>query len=930
MKSTNQLYRNIFSISGRRRNYLSALATGLLFLLGFSQPSHAAGNVDKYIIQVPIDNAIAGSGSDKVTLQIVGPGGVLVLGQDISFSVAGLSTPAQTDGAGTYFFTPSSGEAKSYVVTVLLDKVKVIGTVTINFIVGPPATNPPAGSPNPSYFIVTHNDAVADGSDKDFVQIHLSSPFGVDEPAGTLVTLTVTSSNQASTDALLNGTTTTTITVPLGAGGLVDIPITDISVGSVTLQATYPGDPVPIGGPGYTKTVNFVAGPPDPAKSYIKVTQDNGAANSSDQDVVTAYLFDAQGRPTSGTVNFTIQTGTAAFAGTVTGTGTVSTSYTSGIVGAVQVQAALADGTFLNDQLIPANNYATIHFTNGPPDPAKSYIVVTQDFSPANGLTKDVVTAYLFDAQGRPTNGTINFSINPSGIATLVNTVIGTGTVSAEYVSGTVGVFRVQASYNGVFLNDQLAPGINFVRIHFVIGPPDPSKSYIVVSQDGALADGLAQNTVKAYLFDAQGRAIIDGTTVTFSIGGTATIVNPADATQPVTAGSVAAQYVSNAVGAVKVQASYVLNGVTYYLNDQTIPANNFATMHFVAGSPVPGDPGGGGTGGNPPGGGGNPPAGGGGPGGGPGGSNLKFTVLFVRQQYDFRFADGQQQDSVYAYVTDGYQHPLKNVSIQFFIQNAPTSGTATANAQFVGSPANVLTDDSGMARIAITSTKPGTVFVNAVLIVDGVLIDGSYQIVTFLNKPDVNNPLTNLSVVIYTALADGTQVTQVKAHIVDLDGNVMPGQDVTFSLDSGKATIVTPQPATTDANGDAYITLTSTTPGYALVTAVVNGESIKFGSPARVRFAAINIYVPRVFTPNGDGSNDQLKPILVGIAEFHYFSVYNRWGNLIFTTQDANRGWDGTFKGVPQPVETYLWIGEGIDITGKKIVQKGMVSLVR
>ena len=46
--------------------------------------------------------------------------------------------------------------------------------------------------------------------------------------------------------------------------------------------------------------------------------------------------------------------------------------------------------------------------------------------------------------------------------------------------------------------------------------------------------------------------------------------------------------------------------------------------------------------------------------------------------------------------------------------------------------------------------------------------------------------------------------------------------------------------------------------------------------------------------------------------------------------TQDPNQGWDGTFKGVPQPVETYLWIAEGIDENGRKIVQKGMTSLVR
>jgi gliding motility-associated-like protein len=125
-------------------------------------------------------------------------------------------------------------------------------------------------------------------------------------------------------------------------------------------------------------------------------------------------------------------------------------------------------------------------------------------------------------------------------------------------------------------------------------------------------------------------------------------------------------------------------------------------------------------------------------------------------------------------------------------------------------------------------------------------------------------------------------------------------------------------------------IQISSSKAGFVLITATVGGNSIVNGSPARVLFAPVNIYVPRVFTPNGDGTNDILKPILVGITSFHYFSVYNRWGNLLFTTENAANGWDGTFKGVPQPVETYLWIAEGVNNQGKTIVQKGMVSLVR
>ncbi|HEX9514041.1 MAG TPA: invasin domain 3-containing protein [Puia sp.] len=923
--------------SGRRRNLVSALAGMLLLMLGFSTNSLAAGTPDRAAwdtYQVTIipqsNNAIAGSGANDVVRVMVTDltTGLPAVGFPLSFTISGTSvssTPV-TNALGYYDYGLASSSVGSADIIILANGQTT--TFTFTYIAGPPATNPPPGSPNPSYFIVTKDNATADGSAQDIVEVHLSNQYGVNEPVGTLVTLTVTTSTQVPTDALLNGTTTTTVTVPLGPNGLVDIPITDVTVGSVTLQATYPSDPTPIGGPGYTQTVHFITGVPDPSKSYILVTQDPAVADGAAQDIVTAYLFDAQGRPTSGTVTFSIQSGTATFVTTVTGAGTVAAEYVSNTVGAVQVQAALASGTFLKDQNNPANNYATIHFTAGPPDPSKSYILVTQDPAPADGATQDIVTAYFFDAQGRATSGTVTFSIQ-SGTATLVTTVTGAFTAAAEYVSNTVGAVQVQAALlpGGTYLNDQSNPGNNYATIHFVVGPPDPSKSYIVVTQDNALADGSTQNIVTVYLFDAQGRAIKDGTNVTFSIkSGTATIVN--SASQPVTTGSVSAQYVSNVVGAVQVQASYVLNGNTIYLTDQNNSANNYVTMHFVAGPPVPGNPGGGGSGGGNPGGGGQPPAGGGGSGGGSGGSNLKYTVLFVRQ--DFRLADGKQQDSVIAYVTDGSQHPLKNVKIKFFIQNTPTSGTATAGAQFVGDPTNVLTDDSGMARIAITSTMPGTVYVDAILVVNNVLIDGSYQVVTFVNMPDVTNPETKLIVIVYEALANGLGNTVVKAHVVDQNGLPLPGQDVTFTIDSGNATIVTPQPVTTDINGDATIQITSKTPGFVLITATVGGKSITFGSPARVKFAPINIYVPPVFTPNGDGVNDVLKPILVGIAEFHYFSVYNRWGNLIFTSVDPGMGWDGRFKGVAQPVETYLWIAEGIDTQGNKIVQRGMTTLVR
>ncbi len=91
-------------------------------------------------------------------------------------------------------------------------------------------------------------------------------------------------------------------------------------------------------------------------------------------------------------------------------------------------------------------------------------------------------------------------------------------------------------------------------------------------------------------------------------------------------------------------------------------------------------------------------------------------------------------------------------------------------------------------------------------------------------------------------------------------------------------------------------------------------------------------IYVPKGFSPNGDGTNDRLYPILVGIRELHYFRVYNRWGNLVFETKSGNpaTGWNGTINGYQQPVESYTWTAEGTDIDGIVIKKSGNTFLIR
>ncbi len=91
------------------------------------------------------------------------------------------------------------------------------------------------------------------------------------------------------------------------------------------------------------------------------------------------------------------------------------------------------------------------------------------------------------------------------------------------------------------------------------------------------------------------------------------------------------------------------------------------------------------------------------------------------------------------------------------------------------------------------------------------------------------------------------------------------------------------------------------------------------------------SIDVPDVFTPNGDGDNDVIYVKGWGIKKLIEFSIYNRWGEKVFTTTDINKGWDGTYKGKKQNIDSYAYYVKAIvyidDIPYEK---KGTITLIR
>ena len=89
-------------------------------------------------------------------------------------------------------------------------------------------------------------------------------------------------------------------------------------------------------------------------------------------------------------------------------------------------------------------------------------------------------------------------------------------------------------------------------------------------------------------------------------------------------------------------------------------------------------------------------------------------------------------------------------------------------------------------------------------------------------------------------------------------------------------------------------------------------------------------IAVPSAFTPNGDGLNDFLHPNNALKATNLEFKVFNRWGQLVFTTRVNGQGWDGRIRGELQGSAVYAWMVSAEDYTGKAYFQKGTVTLIR
>jgi gliding motility-associated-like protein len=89
------------------------------------------------------------------------------------------------------------------------------------------------------------------------------------------------------------------------------------------------------------------------------------------------------------------------------------------------------------------------------------------------------------------------------------------------------------------------------------------------------------------------------------------------------------------------------------------------------------------------------------------------------------------------------------------------------------------------------------------------------------------------------------------------------------------------------------------------------------------------SLFIPNVFTPQNDGTNDYFTIKSSGINVFS-MKIYNRWGGLVYETNEINPGWDGNYDGNPCPVGVYFYMITAVSNNKKTYNLNGTVTLLR
>ncbi len=163
-------------------------------------------------------------------------------------------------------------------------------------------------------------------------------------------------------------------------------------------------------------------------------------------------------------------------------------------------------------------------------------------------------------------------------------------------------------------------------------------------------------------------------------------------------------------------------------------------------------------------------------------------------------------------------------------------------------------------------------------------------------------------------------------------DTSIIVGQEVTLYTTTQFASFINWSPSDSLSCGDCQNPVAQPSLSTKFIV-TVKDENECLTDKDTVEIIILNEHkfdVPTAFTPNGDGINDSVFVRGWGIKNLTTFKIFNRWGQIIFETQDLKSGWDGNYKNLPQNSETYVYVVSVEYFGGTTESRKGYITLIR
>ncbi len=164
---------------------------------------------------------------------------------------------------------------------------------------------------------------------------------------------------------------------------------------------------------------------------------------------------------------------------------------------------------------------------------------------------------------------------------------------------------------------------------------------------------------------------------------------------------------------------------------------------------------------------------------------------------------------------------------------------------------------------------------------------------------------------------------------IVDPPANFLPADTMICSYGSLQLQALSTFENYNWSNGAVTPSITISTPGLYWLDAGDGHCKGRDTVMVSLKECMEGLFVPTAFTPNGDGKNDILRALIFGNYKKFRFSIYNRWGQVVFDTNDPLRGWDGKVSGLVQGNHVFVWTCS-YEMNGEPKRASGTVVVIR